>query len=350
MKKRVTLSTNDKLNLISNLSTMISAGIPILTAIKSLSEDAHGNIKKILEQINTDLLQGKHLHASFEKFPHIFDAVTINMIKASEETGSLDVALSDLKEQIKRDIQFKRKIRAALTYPAVVMVIFFAVLLMILIVVIPKIATVFSQLKVKQPLPTKVLIYASNFVVHYTIFFLLGAVILIGGIVLLYIYQKKKFIRAISKLPLISRIVKNIELVRFTRSMYLLLNSGIPLTTALGLTEKVVETKDVVKAISHAKQSVLSGKTMSESFKLHKKVFSNTSIQLVQAGEKTGSLDKSMRDLSEYLDFKVIDDLQLVTTLIEPIVLVMVAILVGGMMLAIIGPIYNMIGQISNVR
>src|SRR5260221_2851884 len=145
---RLRLTNTERLNFVSNLSTMYSAGIPLLSAVIALSEEARGNTKKILQEIDADLLKGKNLYESLAKFPLIFDTITVNMIRASEASGTLDVILKDLKVQIKKDIAFNRKIRTALTYPVLVMVVFIAVLLMILVVVMPKISTVFTQLKI----------------------------------------------------------------------------------------------------------------------------------------------------------------------------------------------------------
>ena len=167
------------------------------------------------------------------------------------------------------------------------------------------------------------------------------------GAFFLYRFQKKRVLGFFYKLPLVSPLIRDIDLMHFTRSLHLLLNSGTSITTALELTESVVLKSDVARAIAHARQTILTGKPLSASFKLHRKIFPGTLIELTQAGEKTGSLEKSMQDISEYLDYKVSDTLSVLTALLEPIMLVVVALLVGSMMVAIIGPIYGLIGQIG---
>jgi len=231
------LSGNDKLGLMSNLSTMITAGIPILETVDSLMEDAKGNTKKILEAVREDLVQGKHLYSSFARFPSIFDKVTINIIKASEEAGTLDVTLKDLKVQIKKDMEFEDKVKGALTYPALILLVFFGVLLMILVVVIPKISTVFLRLKVNLPLPTLILIYVSNAILTYTIPIIILFTGAIAGIVFLYRTKRQAVLHVFYNAPIVSKLVKEIDLTRFSRSMYLLLSSGITITTALELTK-----------------------------------------------------------------------------------------------------------------
>src|SRR5260221_7202848 len=145
---KITISASDKLNLLSNISTMMSAGIPIIETVDSLLDEAKGNPRKILQQLKEDLMQGKHIYSSFALFPRAFDKVTINIIRASEEAGTLDTTLKDLRAQIQKDMEFTDRIRGALTYPLFIFVVFIAIMLLILLVVIPKISTVFLHLHV----------------------------------------------------------------------------------------------------------------------------------------------------------------------------------------------------------
>ncbi len=345
--KNITISGNDKLGLVSNLSTMITAGIPILETVDSLLEDVKGNTKKVLEAVREDLIQGKHLYSSFSRFPGIFDKVTVNIIKASEEAGTLDVSLKDLKSQIKKDMEFGDKVKGALTYPVLILMVFFGVLLMILIVVIPKISTVFLHLNVVLPLPTLVLIYISNAILTYTIPIIIGLALLGVGFVSLYRAKKQMVLHFFYGLPIVSKLVKEIDLTRFSRSMYLLLTSGITITSALDLTKDVVLKPEISSAIAYANEMVMAGKRLSDGFKEKKGAFSSIMIKIIEAGEKTGTLDKSMLDISEYLDYEVSNTLKTLTTVLEPVMLVFVGILVGGMMLAIIAPIYGLIGQVG---
>src|SRR3990167_9676167 len=167
--ENITLKNNDKLSMLSDLATMLSAGIPLLESVDALLEDAKGNQKKFLEVLREDLSQGKHVYFTFSKFPNVFSRVTTSIVKASEEAGTLDVTLKDLKENLKRDIEFSDKVKSALIYPLFIVFVFLAVLLMILIVVVPKISSVFARLNVVLPLPTKIMIYMSEALLNQTI-------------------------------------------------------------------------------------------------------------------------------------------------------------------------------------
>src|SRR5258708_10781183 len=236
----LSLSSNDKITLVSNLSTMLSAGIPILEAVDSLLEDAKKNVKKVLDTLRNDLVQGKPVYSSFAKFPNVFDKVIINIIKASEEAGTLDVTLKDLKDTIKRDIEFNDRLKSAMIYPLFIIGVFIGVMLMILIVVIPKITTVFASLKVALPLPTKVLLAMSNAILNYPVYTISVTIVFTALIISIFKTKRLLLTRIFLTFPIISGLAKKIDIMRFTRSFYLLLNAGIPITTALTLSQEVV--------------------------------------------------------------------------------------------------------------
>lgn len=343
----VSLSNKEKLSFITNLQTMLKAGIPVMEAVDSLLQEVKGNQRAVLVTLKEDLTQGGTIGASLEKFPKAFDAVTINLIRAAEEAGTLDTSLADLVSNIKKDIEFSSKVKSALTYPIFVIVVFFAVLLLILVFVIPRVATVFSRLKIPLPLPTKILITISNAILEYTPFFAAGFIIVIVGLFFFYKTKRHLLLRFLFSLPVLSKLALQIDLTRFARSLSLLMVSGISITDALSLSSNVVNRKDVKKALTAAKDAVASGTPLSEGFKQTKGLFPGIMIRMTEAGEKSGSLEKSMQDLTDYFETEVSTTLKTLTTLLEPIMLVVVGLLVGGMMLAIIAPIYGLIGQIG---
>jgi len=343
----ITLSTNEKLGLISTLSTMLNAGIPILETIESLLDDAKGNTKKVLEAVKEDLMQGKALYSSFARFPRVFDKVSVNIIKASEEAGTLDVVLKDLRLQTQKDQEFIDKVRSALAYPMIIFIVFLLVMLMILIVVIPKIATVFKSLRVTLPLPTQILIFMSDAITKNPIAVVLILAAVVTGVVVFYKMKRALVLHMLFSLPLISTLIKQIDLTRFARSMYLLLSSGITISSALELAEEVVMRADIAQSVNLAHETIMSGRKLSEAFKKRKKIFPGIIVKIIEAGEKTGTLDKSMSDIAEYMDYQVTSTLKTVTTLLEPMMLVAVGVLVGGMMMSIIAPIYGLISQVG---
>lgn len=344
---KLRISVNDKIVLINNLATMLEAGIPTYEAVETLLEDAKGGQKKILKQLLEDLGAGHHIYTSFSKFPRVFNVISVNLIKASEEAGNLETTLLDLSKNLQKEMEFTDKIKAALTYPVIVIFVFIMVLFTMLVVVIPKISTVFSRLKVELPLPTKILIFMSNTLLTYWPYLAIGFVIFLILMTILYNQKREFFLSALFSLPLISRLMEEIDITRFTRSMFLLLSSGIPFVYALELAEKVVVKKKVAKLIKKAREQTTGGKQFSEVLKTEKKVFPSVTIKLIEVGEKTGHLDKTMENISIKMDYTVNKTLDKVTALLEPIMLIFVGIVVGGMMMAIIAPIYGLIGQVG---
>lgn len=342
-----TISSQDRLNLTSSLATMLTSGIDILEAVESLIGESKGNLLKILKSLKEDLNQGKTVSESFSRFPKAFDPITINLIKAAEETGTLDLTLKDLTETIKKDMDFVSKVKGALAYPILVVIVLIGVVVLNLFFVIPRIATVFTKLRVQIPTPTKILIEISNFVTHntlYTIAALLAAMI---AIYLLFKIKKQLLLNILFSFPLISKLIVEIDLTRFTRSMGVLLKSGIPITDSLELSEKVVIKSAVKSAIAESLRLVNSGKNISDGLSKYPKTVPGFAIRIIEAGERSGSLEKSMTELAEQFDSRVTNRLKSLTTLIEPLLLLFVGLMVGAIMLAIIAPIYKLIGSIG---
>ncbi len=326
---------------------MLTAGISILEAVDSLLEDSKGNMRKVIQTLRDDLVQGNHVYETFAKFPNAFDKVTVNILKASEEAGTLDVTLKDLAGNIQKEMEFNDKVKSAVMYPLLISIVFVGVMLMILIVVVPKISTVFTRLRVPLPLPTRIMIYVSDLLLHQTLYLVIGLVLATAVIVTIYRLNRRALIRVIFSFPLVSELVKEIDLTRFSRSFYHLLASGIPITSALELCQDMVIRKDIGRTIRVTREMVLSGKRLSEGFKTNRKNIPTIMLKMIEAGEKTGTLDKSMLEIAEHLDYRVSSTLKVLTAMLEPIMLVVVGVCIGGMMLAIIAPIYGLIGQVG---
>ncbi len=344
---RVTLKGTEKLELIGSFATMLGSGISILEMVKSLSEDTKGGQKMILDEMHADLTQGKRIYITFAKFPRVFDQVSVNVIRASEEAGTLDVALRDLRTTLQKDMEFSDKVRSAMMYPLFIGMVFIAILFLILTFVIPKISTVFLQLNVPLPLPTRIMMFLSDLVVKNTLWFGSGLAVFGLSMYLLFRYKRKQIFEIFYRLPLISTLVMQIDVTTLARNLSVLLMSGLPITQALELVSEVVVRRRMEKMLLTSRTMVLAGRPLSEGFRSDRGAVPNIVIKLVEAGEETGTLDKSLQEISEYFDYKVTYTLKTLTALLEPIMLVLVGAAVGGMMLAIIAPVYGLISQIG---
>ncbi len=344
---RVTLKGTEKLELIGSFATMISSGISILEVVRSLSEDVGGGQKLILDELASDLSQGKRIYITFAKFPRVFDRVSVNVIRASEEAGTLDLALADLRKALQKDMEFNDKVRSALMYPAFIVALFIAILGLILIFVVPKISTVFLQLRVPLPLPTRIMLFLSDLIVKNTLWVGLGFAAFCGLMYYLLTVKRRQFFELFYRLPLIRTLIMQIDVTNFARNLSVLLASGLPITQALDLVSDVVSRRRTVQLLANSKAMVLAGRPLSEGFRSDPGALPSIVIKLVEAGEKTGTLEHALQEVAEYFDYKVTFTLKTITTLLEPIMLVLVGVAVGGMMLAIIAPVYGLISQLG---
>ena len=342
------ISAKDRMQLMGNISTMLKAGIPILEVIESLLEEIKGPTQKVLQTIKADLQAGRMIHESLAKYPASFNKVTISLIKAAEEAGNLEVALKDVQDGIKSEMEFTDKIKSAMVYPIFVLLVFVGVLVMMLVVVMPKVSQVFGRLNMKLPLATKLLIAASDAVTgHYMI--AIGIVVgLIVFFALFFKYKRNMLANLLFSLPVLAKMVRQIDLTRFARNMSLLLGSGLPIVTALDLAEDVIVKKDLFQLVVAARGKITSGMTLAEGLRSPNHLISGIVIKLIDVGERTGTLQQAMKDVTEMLDYEVSKSIKTATTLLEPIMLVFVGITVGGMMMSIIAPMYGMISSVSS--
>ena len=343
----VRLHPSEKLEIISNLGAMLVSGIPILESVEALLEGARPRTKKILEALKTDLEAGKTIGDSFSRFPDSFDPITINLIRGGEEAGNLEEILKDLSETVRRDIEFNRKVKGALAYPIFVMVVFVAIMIVILTFVMPRIAQVFSKLKVNIPLPTRILIWLSDFLLGYWPWIIAGFLIFSAALIFVYQTRRRQLMAMLSSLPFVSRLAREIDFVRFSRSMGLLLSSGIPISKSLELSRNVLVRPELIKLLGFVREEVMRGKRLTDSFKSDKGIVPQLLIRVVDAGERSGKLEQSFQQASDYFDNRVSDTIKTLTTLLEPILLVAVGLSVGAIMVSIIAPIYQLIGTIQ---
>ncbi len=344
---KIRISGKEKMQLFGNLGTMLKAGIPILEAVKALLEESGGSTEKVLEVIKNDLQSGRVLHESLERFPESFNKVTVSLIKASEESGTLETTLKDVRDNLQREMEFGDKVKSAMMYPAFVLVVFVGVMAAMLIFVMPRISQVFTRLKMDLPLATRLMMAASDLIMNHAI--IVGSALVFFAILVavFYRFNRRLVLNTIFSLPFLSGLMREIDLTKFARSLYMLLASGLPIVTALELAEDVVVKKDLRKLLVSAREKVVSGDKLATGLRSDKKIISGVIIKLIEVGERTGSLDQSMKDVTEMLDYRVTKRLEKATALLEPIMLVLVGLSVGAMMIAIIGPIYGLISDVT---
>lgn len=346
-KNRVRVSAKEKMQIFGNLSTMLRSGIPILESVDALLEETKGNSAKVLETIKEDLQAGRVINESLAKYPESFNKVTVNLIKAAEEAGTLEIALKDLQNSIQKEMEFTDKVRSSLMYPAFVLVVFVAMMIVMLVMVIPKMSQVFRRMKMELPLATRIMFAASDGLINHYLIVIGVLVVVIGAIGIFYHFNRRTVANIIFSLPILSGLMREIDLARFTRSMALLLGSGIPIVSALDLAGDVVVKNDLQKLLLNAKEKLKGGDKLAKGLKSDKKLISGVLIKLIEVGERTGTLDQSMKEVAIMMDYEVTKRIEKTTALLEPLMLVAVGLSVGAVMITIIGPIYGLISSVS---
>lgn len=346
----IQLSSRDKLALFTDISTMLTAGIPIMEIIESLSRDAHGDTKAILAALHRSLYGGEPLSQGMAAFPRTFDPVTLNTMRAAEAGGTLEQTLRDIVRTLKKELAFSDTIRTAMIYPAFIGVIFLGIILLMLTFVIPRISEVFTSLHVDMPPVTRVMIFASNYFVANWIIVTVTALAAFVGVSLFVKVNSRAIIRLLLNLPGMRRLGINIDLARMTRSFALLTRAGIPLDEALVLSKRVVRKPEILRAIQYMQRNVESGKSLGSNLRQSHGVIPPIMARSIETAETSGTLEQTFQNLAEYFDERVADSLKAATALLEPVIIVVIGVMVGALMVTIIAPIYNMISQISSAK
>ncbi len=346
MSSNLRFSSKEQLELFTDLGTMLTAGIPILEAVDLLLPDTKADLRKILVALRAELLNGHTLSSAMAQFPKAFEPVVINLIRAAEAGGTLEETLQDIVRTLKKQVAFGNNLRTAMIYPAFVMVLFSGIVIMLLTFVIPRISKVFLAQHVKIPWATRHLMLASTYFLAHWPIVIAGIIALVALLGVIVHFNKRAIAHAILSLPGLRRLGITIDLAQLTRSMTLLLKAGVPIDEALALTKKTVQKKQIIAVISRMQQNVAAGKPLATGLRGNKGVVPPLMVRSLETAETSGTLEHTLQSLAEHFDEKASEALRAITSLIEPLMIVGVGVLVGGLMITVIAPVYSMMSQI----
>ena len=333
-------------------ATMVKAGLPILNVLSMLRDQLeHPELKIIVEDIRKNLEGGLTLSKCFEKYPKTFDNVYINLIKAGEASGKLDVFLMKLVDSLEKREKVKKKIKSALTYPVVMFVVAITVMVFMLVKVVPIFAEMYEGMGVALPTPTAVIMNASNFM-RGTGGLVLGTVSVTGFIIFRYLTTKVPAIRykwhgRVLKMPVFGDMILKSLIARISLIMGNLSSAGVNLLESIEIAKQVSNNDVVTQALENVKKGVFSGDTLTKLF-LKEPTFPPTFSQLISVGEQTGNLDEMFTSVSNYFEEEFDTAVDNMSSLIEPIMIVFMGTMIGGLMIAMYSPIFNVgaiIGQ-----
>lgn len=330
--------------IIRQLATLIKAGLPIDKAIKYLSEQCNNEeLKQCLSQIKDNIRTGNSLADSMAEFPHIFSQTFITMIRAGEESGTLELVIERYAEHMEQQVALKRKIQSALAYPVFMLFVGTAIIIFLLTYVIPQVTGIFADLGKALPLPTRILLSVSDFIRSY---WWLAALLIAGFSFLFYQFKKSekgKFFwhNALLKLPLISQTYKYILVTQLTRTLGMLLKNGVTLLKALKIVHSISDNVIMTQTIQNMIDGVQEGRDIS-AYMSEKKLFPGIAQNMVAAGEKSGNLSEMLLWVADDCENTVTNKIQVLTSLLEPIMILILGSFVGFVVIAIMLPIFEM--------
>ncbi len=339
------ISLRDKIFFTKNLSVMIKSGLSLSFALNVLAKQtSNKKFKNILIDIKSEVEKGNTLTKSLAKYPKIFPEVFINMTEAGEKSGKLVESLEQLTIQMKKNDELVSKIKGALIYPLFILGSMVLIGVFMFIFVIPKMLEIFSEINAQLPLLTRILIKMGNFSSNYGVFVLILLAVLIILLIKFYKTQQGKeiFDKVVLKLPIASGIIKKITLAKFCRTFSSLLLTDIPIVQTLSITANVVGNNCYKKEIEAASMEVTKGNAIAKLLERQPKLFPPLLTQMIQVGEETGTLDNILDDLTAFYEQDVKDTLDNLTSLIEPILIIILGIAVGGLAAALILPMYSL--------
>ncbi len=329
-------------------STMIDAGLPIIQCLDILhSQQENATFKKMLKKVKDSVESGSTLAEALKAYPKQFDDLFINMIHAGETGGILDTILRRLSAYMEKAAKLKAKVKGAMTYPIVTIVIAIAVLAVILIFVIPVFEDMFADFGADLPGPTKVVIAMSEFA-KSNFLFVLGAVVLfVFAFRRVYKTEKGRTYtdRAVLRLPVFGDLLRKVAVAKFTRTMGTMLGSGVAILEALDIVGKTAGNKTIEDAIVNVRAGISEGRTMADPL-TESGVFPSMVCQMISVGEATGALDAMLGKIADFYDEEVDQAVENLTSLIEPFMLVFLGVTIGGLVVAMYLPIFKMAGAI----
>ncbi|MGH9866354.1 MAG: type II secretion system F family protein, partial [Candidatus Acidiferrales bacterium] len=332
-------------------SVMIDAGLPLVQCLEILAnQQENKTFQKILTGVRGSVEGGATLSSSMKQYEKVFDPLYHNMVEAGETGGILDTILQRLSTYIEQNVKLKRAVKSALIYPISVLGIAAGVIVLLLWKVVPIFVTLFAGLGADLPLPTRIVIGLSNFIGSWFGFLILAAIV--GVAVSLKVWygtpQGRYAIDGILlKLPILGMILRKIAVARFTRTLGTLISSGVPILEGLDITARTSGNAIVERAIQKTRKAVEAGRSLVDPLK-ETDVFPGMVTQMIAVGEQTGAMDTMLQKIADFYEDEVDAAVKDLLTLLEPVMIVFLGVVVGGIVISMYLPLFSLIGKLAN--
>jgi type IV pilus assembly protein PilC len=334
-------------------SVMIDAGLPLVQCLEILAGQQENKVfQKVLTATRASVEGGTTLSAAMRQHEKVFDALYVNLVEAGETGGILDTILQRLSTYIEKNVKLKRAVKSAMVYPIVVLSVAAGVIILLLWKVVPIFATLFEGLGVGLPLPTRIVIGMSNFV--GSIFGLLILVAIVGVVIGLKVWYgtpagRMAIDRTILKLPLIGLLMRKIAVARFTRTLGTLISSGVPILEGLEITARTAGNAVIEKSLMEVRKGLEAGRNLSDPLK-ETNVFPGMVTQMIGVGEQTGAMDAMLQKIADFYEDEVDAAVKDLLAAMEPMMIVVLGVVVGGIVISMYLPLFSLIGQLSSAH
>ncbi|WP_215191871.1 type II secretion system F family protein [Exiguobacterium sp. s7] len=335
---------------VRQFATLIRAGVPIVRATSILRVQTESKVlKKTLSQVEDDLREGIAFSEAIKKHPRVFSNFFSSMALAGEASGNLEEALDQIGLQLQKQYDVKRKVISALTYPLVVSIVAIGVVAFLMVSVVPTFASIFGQLGGELPLITRIVVAVSDFVAAYWWLIFGGALFALLIFTWMLKRDKERYVidGLLLKMPIFGPIVLKSQIALLTRSLAVLLQAAVPILSAIEITEKIVSNRVIRKGLAQAR------KMMAQGIPLHEPLERNDSFpplmtQMIAVGEESGDLDSMLNEVAEFYETEVETTTDRLKSIIEPLLIVVLASIVGVIVIAIVVPMFQIYGDIQN--
>jgi len=343
------ISTHQKITFAKNLGLMMRAGLPLTRALSVMSKQSKSKpFKKLLSELEADVSHGKTLSESLKRWPKAFSRLFVSMVKAGEESGNVSGSLDIVSTQMEKLYLLAKKVRGALIYPAIIISVMIVIAVLLLIFMVPTLTATFEGLGVELPLATRILIYLSNFLVEHTLAVLTGAVLFVISFVLFFQTRiGRNLADTVSvHVPVIGEMVKEFESARSTRTLSSLLSSGVEIVVALDVTIDVLQNHLYKDVLTQVRMAIEKGEPMSAVFIRHEHLYPLFVGEMVAVGEETGKISEMLMGVASYYEEEVDQKTKDLSTIIEPVLMIIIGIGVGVFAISMLAPTYSLVDYI----
>lgn len=332
-----------------HLSVMLESGLSLDQALMVLSQQGKSSkLKKIISQIEQKIKQGRSFSESLGDYPRVFDRLYVNMVKVGETTGGLSRVLKILAEQMRKDYELIKRVKGAMMYPAVIIIAMIGIGILMMIIVVPKLTAMFEELNIDLPLSTKIVIWISDFLREN---YLIGILIIISAVVGFRLILRLEPVRKIlSKvylyLPIFGSLARKVNCARFSRTLSALSQSGVKIVESLEIVSGTLKNYQYRRSLKKIAEKIEKGENLSLALSNYQGLYNPMIIQMIKVGEQTGRLSEILENLADFYEEEIDNTTQNMSSLIEPLVMLLIGGAVGFFAVSMLQPMYSMMSGI----